>query len=49
MVRSLGLHVVAQGSNPVLTSGVDLFPVVMDSTLPRFVKANWLPPANWSS
>ena len=37
MVRLLGLHVVAPGSNPVLTSGQDLFSVVRDSTLPRFV------------
>ena len=33
MVRVLGLHVVASGSSPVLTSGQDLFPVVTDSTL----------------
>ena len=26
-------------ANPVLTSGLDLFPVVSDSTLPRFVKS----------
>ena len=25
--------------NPVLTSGVDIFPVVWDSTLPRFVNS----------
>ena len=37
MVRALGLYTVAPGSNPVLTSGLDLFPVVPDSTLPRFV------------
>ena len=38
VVRVLGLHVVAPGSNPVLTSGQDLFLVVMDSTQPGFVK-----------
>ena len=38
MVRALGLHAVAPGSNPVVTSGLDLFAVVPDSTLPRFVK-----------
>ena len=37
MVRVLGLHAVAPCSVPVLTSGQDLFPVVPDSTLPRFV------------
>ena len=35
--RVLGLHAVASGSNPVLTSGQNLYPVVPDSTLPRFV------------
>ena len=30
---------VALGSNPVLASGLDLFPVVPDSTLPRFVNS----------
>ena len=40
VVRVLGLHPVAPGSNPVLTSGQDLFPVVPDSTLPRFVNSN---------
>ena len=39
MVRALGLHAAAPGSNPVLTSGLDLFPVVPDSTLPRFVNS----------
>ena len=39
MVGALGLHSAAPGSNPVLTSGLDLFPVVPDSTLPRFVKS----------
>ena len=38
MVRVLGLHAVASDSSPVLTSGQDLFPVIPDSTLPRFVK-----------
>ena len=38
VVRVLGLHAVAPGSNPILTSGQDLFPVVTDSTLPRVVK-----------
>ena len=35
----LGWHTVASGSNPVLTSGQGLFPVVPDSTLPRFVNS----------
>ena len=39
VVRTLGLHAAAPGSNPVLTSGLDLFPVVPDSTLPRFVNS----------
>ena len=39
MVRALGLHAAAPGSNPVLTSGKDFFPVVPDSTLPRFVNS----------
>ena len=39
MVWVFGLHAVAPGSSPVLTSGLDLFPVVPDSTLPRFVKS----------
>ena len=39
MVRALGLHAVAPGSNPVITSGLDLFPVVPDSTLPCFVNS----------
>ena len=37
MVRTLGLHAAATGSNPILTSGTALFPVVSDSTPPRFV------------
>ena len=36
MVRTLGLHAVALGSIPVLTSGLDLFPFAPDSTLPSF-------------
>ena len=39
MVNVLGLHVVAPGSNPVLTSGQDLFPIVPYSTLPPFVNS----------
>ena len=39
MVRALGLHAIAPGSNPVLTSGLDLFPVVPDSILPCFVNS----------
>ena len=39
MVRALDLDAVAPRSKPVLTSGQDLFPVVSDSTLPRFVNS----------
>ena len=39
MVRALGLHAAALGSNPVITSALDLFLVVPDSTLPRFVNS----------
>ena len=39
VVRALGLHLVSLGSNPVLTSGLDLFPVVLDSTLPCFLNS----------
>ena len=39
MVMALGLHTVAPGSNSVLTSGQDLFPVVPDSTLPQLVNS----------
>ena len=39
VVRALGLLAAAPGSNPVLTSGLDLFPVVPDSTPPRFVNS----------
>ena len=35
----LSLHAVALGSNPVLTAGLDLFMVVPDLTLPRFVNS----------
>ena len=35
----LCLDAVAPGSNPILTSGQDLFLVVLDSTLPRFVSS----------
>ena len=43
LARALDLHVVAPGSNLVLTSDLDLFPVITDSTLPRFVIPIWLP------
>ena len=39
MVMVLGLHAVALGSNPVLSSGLDLFRVVPDSTLPSLVNS----------
>ena len=39
VVRALGLHAAAPGSNPVLTSGLDLFRVAPDSTPPRFVNS----------
>ena len=39
MVRMLGLHAFALGSNPVLISSQDLFPVVTDTTLPCFVNS----------
>ena len=39
MVRAFGLHVVVPCSNPILTFGQDLFPVVPDSALPRFVNS----------
>ena len=39
MVRALGLHAAALGSNPVLTSSLDLFSVVPDSTPPCFVNS----------
>ena len=35
----MGLHAVTPVSNPVLTPGLDLVPVVLDSTLPRFVNS----------
>ena len=50
VVMELDLHAVALGSNPILTSGLDLFPVVLDSTLPRFVNSQLeVPPASWGS
>ena len=39
VVRVLGLHAIAPGSKPVLTSGHDFFPVVRASTLLRFVNS----------
>ena len=39
VVRELGLHAVGLGLNPIITSGLDLFPVVPDSTLPRFINS----------
>ena len=39
VVIALGLHAVAPGPNPVLISGMDLFPVVPNTTLPRFVNS----------
>ena len=49
MVRALGLYAVAPGSNPILTSGQDLFLIVPDSTLPRFVNSQLVAPASWDS
>lgn len=37
--RALGFHAVTPGSNPVLTSDQDLFPVALGSTLPHFVNS----------
>ena len=37
MVTALSLHAVVPGPNPVPTLDLDLFPVVPDSTSPRFV------------
>jgi len=39
VVRVMGLHAVALGSNPDLTSGQGFFKVVSDSTLPHFVNS----------
>ena len=39
VVWPLSLHAVAPGSNPVLTAGLDLFMVVPDLTLPRFLNS----------
>ena len=38
-LRVLGLGAVALGSNPILNSGLDLCPVVLDSSLPGFVNS----------
>ena len=46
MVRALGLHAAAPGSNLVLASALDLFPVVPDSTLPRFVNRQLVTPCH---
>ena len=45
MVRVLGVQTVGSGSNSILTSGQDLFPVVPYSTLPRFVNSQLVVPA----
>ena len=45
VVWALGLLTVAPGSNPILTSGLNLFLVVPDSTLPCIAVTNWLPSA----
>ena len=37
LVRASGLHAVDPGSNPILSSGLDLFLIVQDSTLLCFV------------
>ena len=39
MVRALDLHAVSPGSDPILSSGLNLFPVVPHSTLPHCVKS----------
>ena len=39
MVRALGFHANSPGSNSVLTSGIDLLPVVPESTPPPFVNS----------
>ena len=39
VVRMLGLHEIAPCSNPGLTSGQDLLPVVLDSTQSLFVNS----------
>ena len=43
MVRVLGLHAVVPSSNPGLTSGRDLFLVVLDSPLPCLVDSQLIP------
>ena len=45
VVMALSLHAVAPGSNPIVTSGLDLFPVAPI----QLYHANWLPPASWGS
>ena len=40
----LSLDAVALGSTPIPTCGQDLFPVVLDSTLPHFVKSQLVAP-----
>ena len=47
VVRVLGLHAAEPGSNPVLTSGLDLFPVVPDSIPPRFVNSQLVASCHW--
>ena len=49
MVRALGLHAVAPGSNPVLTSGQDFFLIDPDSPSPPFVNSQRVAPASWGS
>jgi len=39
VVRGLVSHAVAPGANLALTSGQDLFPVVLNSTLPHLVNS----------
>ena len=44
MARALGLYAVDAGSNPVLTSGLDLFPIFppgFNSTTPVGVRNNF--------
>ena len=44
VVRAIGLLVVAPGSNPILSSEQNLFPVVPHSTLPYFVNSQLVAP-----
>ena len=39
LVRAFGLRAATSRSNPVLASGLNLFAVVPDSALPRFVNS----------